>query len=341
MMKIIAGTHEIPIVMTIGRTEYIDGVQRQILEIWTDEPLTADETAALEQDWSIENESGDVIPQYGYNDIVRHSTWVAQVDANMARVRQQDDEIAALTAEKAAMQQDRDAAKAKVSDMLDTISDNISTNYSKTLATFYPSWDELVAKGDKIIAQTTRVIRHGEDANGNPQLYRVILDTVPTAEMTPDKIATNFDPVGIGSSGYPLWTKPVWDLDAYKVGDKVEQEDVVYVNEVEKNYKEPGTEDSGWVLNENENPSEEDTPVTEEPVEEPVTEEPPAEEPVEYNLNGTVRWDEWVDPKGIMTAYYGYGDGVTFEGARKVSDKDFNGDRPDVATSWIDPPKGK
>jgi hypothetical protein len=146
----------------------------------------------------------------------------------------------------AALEEAVDAAEAKVSEVLKAISDNPATQYLKSLTVLYPSWEELVAKGQKIVAEETRIIRDGVDANGNPRLYRVMLDTIPNPGMTPDKIATNFLLVGIGTSGYPLWVAPLWPLDAYKIGDKADRNGTVYINEQAENMREPGTENSGW-----------------------------------------------------------------------------------------------
>jgi hypothetical protein len=150
----------------------------------------------------------------------------------------------------------------------------------------YPTYDEYLGMGQKIPGGA--VIRDGVNSVGDPQLYRVMYDIAPDANMRPADIATAFLPVGMGKSGYPIWVQPLWYLDAYALNDKVDVDGTIYNSTQDGNMDDPTAKGAAW--------------------------EPwkPAEDPpVEYNSNGTIKWGEWVDPKGIMTSYYNAGDGVT------------------------------
>lgn len=89
-------------------------------------------------------------------------------------------------------------------------------------------------------------IRDGISDVGDPVVYQTTMKTKPVATMRPDKIATSFTKLSVGTSGYPLWVQPAWELDAYQPDEIVEHKDKVYKNTVENNMKEPGTDKSGW-----------------------------------------------------------------------------------------------
>lgn len=178
------------------------------------------------------------------------------------------------------------------------------------VATLYPSFDDFVKTGKKIIATETPVVRD------KGILYKVAVDTIPDANMPPDKIATNF--VRIND---PEQTEYIpWERGSWAKGAKVTHIKRYWVSDIDSNTREPGTPDCLWT---------EVYPNDE-------VEQPPAQEPLDpndKNSNGTIRWDTWKEPK-VMTDYFNTGDGITHEGIRKVSVKDFNADPPDVATSW-------
>lgn len=73
-----------------------------------------------------------------------------------------------------------------------------------------------------------------------------VLETKPVANMRPDKIKTSFTELSTGTTGYPLWVRPAWELDAYQPNEIVEHKEIVYTNYVKDNMKEPGAANSGW-----------------------------------------------------------------------------------------------
>ncbi|MGI6224809.1 MAG: hypothetical protein ACOYJ1_01000 [Peptococcales bacterium] len=181
------------------------------------------------------------------------------------------------------------------------------------LTSLYPTFDSLVEKGRTIKARSH--LRHGVNAHGDPQLYRVVSDHVPVAIYPPDVDPTHYTPIGIGASGKPKWTQPLGSTDAYQVGDEADFNGVIYVNTQPNNSYAPNV--WGWVLKE--------TP-----------EEPPEEPGTEYNSNGTVKWSEWVDWLGDHSKLYNTGDGVTHNGVRRVSNYDGNGTPPNDVGWWRD-----
>lgn len=188
------------------------------------------------------------------------------------------------------------------------------------IASMYPTYDDFVKSGEKIVAAKTPVITHGVTDKGRPIIYKVIVDTIPNPAMPPNKIATNFVRINDPDmqEEYLPWVQASWAK-----GARVIHKSRYWVSDIDSNTREPGTPDCLWseVL----------------PYLPPVVEEPPEVKPIDpndKNSNGTIRWDKWVKPE-VMTDYYNTGDGVTDDdGVRKVSAKDFNDDPPSVMTSW-------
>lgn len=100
-MNIILGEKQVPIITAVGHTDTINGARRDIIELWTDEPLTAEDIAYIETHDSFTNDGGGTYNNY--KNVVRYSTWLAQVDPNAAIVQQVTAEKAALVAEKEAL----------------------------------------------------------------------------------------------------------------------------------------------------------------------------------------------------------------------------------------------
>ncbi|MGI6691112.1 MAG: hypothetical protein ACOX63_09805 [Christensenellales bacterium] len=125
-------------------------------------------------------------------------------------------------------------------------SDGVSDSDLMEVSRIYPSYEDFIKSGQRIKAGT--VIRDGVNAVGDPQLYRTVLDTAPRADMRPAKIATSFIPVGVGTSGYPIWAQPLWDLDAYDLNDKVDVNGKVYISTKDGNMDNPLTQGAAWEM---------------------------------------------------------------------------------------------
>lgn len=100
-MNIILGEKEVPIITAVGHMETSsNGLQRNIIELWTDEPLTAEDIEYIKTHDSFTNDGGGTYDNY--KEVVRYSTWLAQVDPNAVIVQQ-------VTAEKEAAIQEKEA----------------------------------------------------------------------------------------------------------------------------------------------------------------------------------------------------------------------------------------
>lgn len=108
----------------------------------------------------------------------------------------------------------------------------------------FPSYDDFLKTGQTI--KQGLVIRDGENAVGDPQLYRVMYDITPNTAKRPSGIVTAFTPVGLGKSGYPIWVQPLWWLDAYQLGDTVDHKGVAYISNKDNNMTEPSATSEDW-----------------------------------------------------------------------------------------------
>lgn len=90
-MDVTANGTTIPVIQTISRIDLVNEVQREILEVQTDTPMTEEHIAALigDKDWK----------QF-YTEPVRYSVWLAKVNPTEAQVETLIQERAALMAER-------------------------------------------------------------------------------------------------------------------------------------------------------------------------------------------------------------------------------------------------
>lgn len=71
------------------------------------------------------------------------------------------------------------------------------------------------------VYQTGDYVRRGVNSVGDPQLYQVTLDHRSSAASPPEQTPELYEPVGLDSSGIPMWSRPAGDQDGYDYGDVV------------------------------------------------------------------------------------------------------------------------
>lgn len=108
------------------------------------------------------------------------------------------------------------------------------------IATVYPKWESgKVYNKDELVT-------YGENAVGDPQLYRVVAYHTSQADWTPDVASSLFTAIGLNSSGYPIWSQPTGAHDAYNKGDVVDYNGTLYKSLVDGNVYSPDEYPSGW-----------------------------------------------------------------------------------------------
>lgn len=89
-----------------------------------------------------------------------------------------------------------------------------------------------------------KIVKYGENQDGETQLYTVLQAHTSQADWTPDKAPSLFKAIGFTPSGVPIWTQPLGASDAYQKGDKVEHKGKIWTSTIDNNVWEPGV--YGW-----------------------------------------------------------------------------------------------
>lgn len=184
-----------------------------------------------------------------------------------------------------------------------TFTEDTDVEKMMEIASIYPEYRIGVAYKIK------DVFRYGENAVGDPQLYRVLQDHTSAAEWTPDTATSLYKKmIGVSEDGTPEWVQPLGVTDAYNAGDIVMYNGQKYQSLINANVWSPDAYPAGWQLLD----STEETPEPDDP-------EEPSEETV----------PEWVQPTGAADAY-NIGDVVMYNGQKYQSTIDGNTWSPDA-----------
>ena len=90
------------------------------------------------------------------------------------------------------------------------------------------------------------IIRKGENATGDPQLYKIIQTHTPQADWDPAGAPALYIPLGLSKTGYPVWSRPSGVHDAYNEGDIVDFDGALYRSTMDGNIWSPSEYPSGW-----------------------------------------------------------------------------------------------
>lgn len=108
------------------------------------------------------------------------------------------------------------------------------------VATVYDEWKPGVAyKKDNFVI-------FGENAVGDPQLYKILQNHTSQADWTPNTSPSLYDAIGLNKSGYPIWSQPSGAHDAYNTGDIVDYNGVLYKSLIDGNVYSPEAYPAGW-----------------------------------------------------------------------------------------------
>lgn len=117
---------------------------------------------------------------------------------------------------------------------------SLSDEEALEVATVYDPWE--VGKAYKL----DDLFTYGENAVGDPQLYRVISAHTSQADWTPDTAVSLYKAIGLDDSGYPVWSQPTGAHDAYNTGDVVNYNGELYESLIDGNTTVPGTDERYW-----------------------------------------------------------------------------------------------
>lgn len=88
------------------------------------------------------------------------------------------------------------------------------------------------------------IFRHGEDQNGDPQLYQVLSAHVSAPQWKPEESPSLYKKIGVTAGGVMIWTQPLGAGDAYMQGDRVSFEGEIWQSDIDANVWQPGV--YGW-----------------------------------------------------------------------------------------------
>lgn len=90
------------------------------------------------------------------------------------------------------------------------------------------------------------LVTYGENAVGDPQLYRVISAHTSQADWTPEAARSMFVAIGLDDAGHPVWSQPTGAHDAYNTGDIVNYNGALYRSLIDGNIWAPDAYPQGW-----------------------------------------------------------------------------------------------
>lgn len=123
---------------------------------------------------------------------------------------------------------------------LQMFAQTLTSDEAMEIATVYPKYE--VGKSYK----AGSYLVYGENAVGDPQLYKVVQDHASQEDWKPDSTPALYEPIGLNDEGYPVWSKPSGSHDAYNSGDIVEYNGTLYKSLIDGNVYSPDEYPAGW-----------------------------------------------------------------------------------------------
>lgn len=119
---------------------------------------------------------------------------------------------------------------------------SLTDDEAMEIASVYEPWEV-----GKAYAVNT-FLRYGENAVGDPQLYKVVQAHTSQLGWTPDETPSLYVAIGLNTDGYPIWSKPTGAHDAYNMGDIVDYNGILYKSLINGNVYSPDEYPQGWEI---------------------------------------------------------------------------------------------
>lgn len=123
---------------------------------------------------------------------------------------------------------------------LQMFAQSLTEDEAMEIATVYPKY--VVGKAYK----AGEMFTYGENAVGDPQLYKVVQEHTSQADWIPNGTPSLYTAIGLDESGYPVWSKPTGAHDAYNTGDIVVYNGTKYESLIDGNVYSPEEYPQGW-----------------------------------------------------------------------------------------------
>lgn len=116
----------------------------------------------------------------------------------------------------------------------------LSNEEAMEITSVYPKYE--IGKSYK----ANELFTYGTNEVGDEQLYRVVQEHTSQADWIPSETASLYEPIGLNSAGYPVWSKPSGAHDAYNKGDIVDYSGTLYESLIDGNVYSPDEYPAGW-----------------------------------------------------------------------------------------------
>ena len=125
---------------------------------------------------------------------------------------------------------------------LQMFAQTLTSDEALEIATIYPPY--VVGKSYAV----GEFLTYGKNEVGDPQLYKVVQAHTSQENWTPDATPSLYEPIGLNSEGYPVWSKPSGAHDAYNTGDIVDYNGTLYKSLIDGNVYSPDEYPAGWEI---------------------------------------------------------------------------------------------
>jgi hypothetical protein len=123
---------------------------------------------------------------------------------------------------------------------LQMFAQSLTNEQAMEIATVYPKYE--IGKSYAVGEYFT----YGINNVGDSQLYKVVQEHISQADWIPSDTPSLYEPIGLNTSGYPLWSKPSGSHDAYNIGDVVDYNGTLYKSLIDGNVYSPDEYPNGW-----------------------------------------------------------------------------------------------
>ena len=125
---------------------------------------------------------------------------------------------------------------------LQMFAQTLTSDEALEIATLYPPY--VVGKSYAV----GEFLTYGKNEVGDPQLYKVVQAHTSQENWTPNTTPSLYEPIGLNSEGYPVWSKPSGAHDAYNKGDIVDYNGTLYKSLMDGNVYSPDEYPTGWEI---------------------------------------------------------------------------------------------
>lgn len=125
---------------------------------------------------------------------------------------------------------------------LQMFAQSLTSEQAMEIATVYPKYE--VGKS----YTTGEFFTYGVNNVGDPQLYKVIQDHTSQSDWKPSDAASLYEPIGLNTKGYPIWSQPSGSHDAYNKDDVVDYKGTLYKSLIDGNAYSPEAYPAGWAV---------------------------------------------------------------------------------------------